>query len=104
MRKRQASRESPPYSDGTTVWFQADRRRWDVGEPDFRHVLNDDGTCKLSAEVHGERIIDAYYPGPLADWHNKMDPTFDAMDIENHDMFYFITKSASDPSWRESAR
>jgi hypothetical protein len=90
------------YSDGSTLWFQADGQRWDINEIDFKHSYNEAGGGRFSASVRGVSVVDASYPGPLADPVNRNDPTLDVLDIELSDFFYFITRNSQRESWRSS--
>jgi hypothetical protein len=90
------------YSDGSTLWFQADALRWDINEIDFDHSYNEVGLGRFSASVRGVSVVDASYLGPLADPVHRNDPTLDELDIELLDFFYFIARNSQRESWRSS--
>jgi hypothetical protein len=90
---------SAVYSDSSTLWFQADARRWDVRDLEFSYDVNLAGQVSLLVVAGDVGVIDASYPGPLADPVNRADPALDALDIEGQDFFYYVFVMQQDPDW-----
>lgn len=99
------SKESPRrfwaiYAADSLLWFQVDDSRWPVEAVRFSCDLDRPGLCHFAARVDGAEVADAVYFGPAADPINRSDPSFDALDYELLDFFYFVTQNSGSSSWR----
>lgn len=90
---------SAVYSDSSTVWFQADGRRWDVSGLEFSYGVNLEGQVSLLVIAGDAAVIDASYPGPLTDSLNRTDPALDDVDVESQDFFYYLFLRKQQPGW-----
>lgn len=87
------------YAADSQLWFQVDDRRWPLEAVEFSCDL-DRTVCHFAARIGGAEVADAVYLGPAADPINQSDPSFDALDYELLDFFYFITRNSGSSSWR----
>jgi hypothetical protein len=92
------------YSDGSVLWFQADGLRWEIGDIEFWQGYDESGMGSFSASVRGSAVIDATYPGPLADPVYSKDPSLDALDVEMLDFFHYIARNCRSETWKDGMR
>jgi hypothetical protein len=88
------------YAEGGKLWFQVDGERLEVEDAKFDHRLDGSGASWLTVSGPGGPVLDIMYLGPGADPLNRRDPTFDALDMELQDIFYFLARNGRDPAWR----
>jgi hypothetical protein len=89
------------YVDGGRLWFQVDDRRWAVEDVHFEYKLDSSGASQFTLLSQDEAAVELIYLGPAANPLNKRDPSFDALDMELQDIFYFTTRNSRNPNWRE---
>lgn len=83
------------YADGGRLWFQVDGKRWEVAEVELNLEIDGSGASQFTVLFYGEVVIDIVYRGPTADPLNRRDPTFDALDLEVQDLFYFLARTGA---------
>lgn len=88
------------YAADSLLWFQVDDKRWPFEAVEFSCELDRTGLSHFAARIGGDEVADAVYLGPAADPINQSDPSFDALDYELQDFFYFVTINGGSPSWR----
>jgi hypothetical protein len=88
------------YAHDGRLWFQMNGRRWKVEDVDFNHKLDANGASQFTALHHGGVVMDITYLGPIADPVNRRDPSFDTLDMEMQDIFYYLARNSRDPTWR----
>ncbi len=84
------------YADSGKLWFQVDGRRWEVEDVDFESKADVSGMSRFTILSHGRAVADIVYPDPV----NRSDLSFDELDLELQDIFYFMSKNGGDPVWR----
>lgn len=87
------------YADGGRLWFQVDGMRWEVGDVEFDHKLDPSGASQFTVLHYGEAVVDIMYLGPGADPLNRSDPSFDTLDMELQDIFYYLARNSRDPAF-----
>jgi hypothetical protein len=90
------------YAESDSLWFQADDKRWKLDELEFRSSVGLVGNNRFTTLRQGKVILDISYTGPFSDLLYRNDPTFDELDLELIDFFYFISANAGRASWRSS--
>ena len=95
-----AVRVAAVYAENGALWFQADGKRWKVEDVEFGHKLDASGASQFTVLHNGESVVDIVYLGPAADPVNLSDPSFDTLDMEMQDIFYFLARNSRDPTWR----
>jgi hypothetical protein len=89
------------YADHGKLWFQVDGRRWEIESIDFQQKIDaGGGMSQFKILSQGEVVADIVYLGPTADPVLMLDPTFDELDMEIQDIFYFMSVKGTDPVWR----
>lgn len=95
-----AARIAAAYADDGKLWFQVGGRRWNVEDVEFEHEFGGAGMSRFAVLSHGEVVLDIMYPNPADDPVNRLDLSFDELDLEMQDIFYFMSKHASTATWR----
>jgi hypothetical protein len=91
------------YSVGGILWFQYGRQRWDLSRVTVDLERSDDGAAmKFTLRSAGLVELELAYTGVALDPLNMIDPTFDAADEEQQDMFVFLARMQPDHTWVEA--